>query len=90
MALRKFKEFIQDHERPVSRRLELNVLKEETDDSRNYGCSDGYNWQRVVGERTEVADGRFSNWHKEDERTWGHNYSNGRGVGVSAAKGIKV
>ena len=33
MALRKFKKFIQDHEKPVSRRLELNVLEEETDDS---------------------------------------------------------
>ena len=33
MALRKFKQFIQDHEQPVSRRLELNVLEEETDDS---------------------------------------------------------
>jgi hypothetical protein len=30
MALRKFKEFIRDRQRPVSRRL--NVLKEETDD----------------------------------------------------------
>ena len=31
MALRKFKEFIRDRQRPVSRRL-TNVLKEETDD----------------------------------------------------------
>ena len=33
MALQKFKEFIRDRQKPVSRRLELNVLKEETDDS---------------------------------------------------------
>jgi hypothetical protein len=33
MALRKFKKFIQDHERLVSRQLELNVLGEETDNS---------------------------------------------------------
>jgi hypothetical protein len=33
MALRKFKKFIQDYEKPVSRRLGLNVLEEETDDS---------------------------------------------------------
>ena len=33
MALRKFREFIRDRQRPVSRRLELNVLEEETDDS---------------------------------------------------------
>jgi hypothetical protein len=33
MAWRKFKEFIRDRQRPVSRRLEGNVLKEETDDS---------------------------------------------------------
>jgi len=31
MTLRKFREFIRDR-RPVSRRLELNVLGEETDD----------------------------------------------------------
>ena len=33
MALRKFKKVIQDHEKPVSRQLELNVFGEETDDS---------------------------------------------------------
>jgi hypothetical protein len=33
MALRKFKKFIQDHERPVSSQLELNVLGEEADGS---------------------------------------------------------
>ena len=32
MALRKFREFIRDGQRPVSRRLEPNVLEEETDD----------------------------------------------------------
>jgi hypothetical protein len=31
MALGKFREFIRDRQRPVSRRLELNVLEEETD-----------------------------------------------------------
>ena len=52
MALRKFREVIPDGQRPVSRRLERNVLEEETDDSGHYGCSDGYNCQRVVRERT--------------------------------------
>jgi hypothetical protein len=33
MALRKFKKFIQVHEKPVSRRSELNVLKEDADDT---------------------------------------------------------
>ena len=33
MALRKFKTFIQDHEKPVSRELQLNFWEEETDDS---------------------------------------------------------
>jgi hypothetical protein len=33
MALQKFKEFIRDRQRPVSRRSEPNVLKEETDDA---------------------------------------------------------
>ena len=33
MTLRKFRGFIQDCQRPVSRQLELNVLKEETDNS---------------------------------------------------------
>jgi len=33
MALRKFKTFIQHHEKAVSRRLGLNVLEEEMDDS---------------------------------------------------------
>ena len=32
MALRKFREFILDRQRTVSRRLEPNVLEEETDD----------------------------------------------------------
>jgi len=32
MALRKFREFIRDRQRFVSRRSELNVLEEETDD----------------------------------------------------------
>ena len=32
MTLRKFREFVRDCQRPVSRRLELNVLEEETDD----------------------------------------------------------
>ena len=33
MALRKFKTFIQLHEKPVSRRFGSNVLEEETDES---------------------------------------------------------
>ena len=32
MALRKFREFIRDRQRPISRRLELNVFEEEMDD----------------------------------------------------------
>jgi hypothetical protein len=32
MALRKFREFVRDCQTPVSRRLEPNVLEEETDD----------------------------------------------------------
>jgi hypothetical protein len=32
MTLRKFREFVRDCERPVSRRLEPSVLEEETDD----------------------------------------------------------
>jgi hypothetical protein len=32
MALRKFRELVQDRQRPVSIRLEPNVLEEETDD----------------------------------------------------------
>jgi hypothetical protein len=32
MALRKFREFVRDYQTPVSRRLESNVLKEETAD----------------------------------------------------------
>jgi hypothetical protein len=32
MTLRKFGEFVRDRQRPVSRRLEPNVLEEETDD----------------------------------------------------------
>ena len=31
MALRKFREFIRDGQRPISRRLELNVFEEEMD-----------------------------------------------------------
>jgi hypothetical protein len=32
MTLRKFREFVRDRQRPVSRRLEPNVLEEEMDD----------------------------------------------------------
>ena len=32
MALRKFREFVRDRQRPVSSRLEPNVLEKETDD----------------------------------------------------------
>ena len=32
MALQKFREFVRDRQRPVSTRLEPNVLEEETDD----------------------------------------------------------
>jgi hypothetical protein len=32
MALRKLREFVRDRQRPVSRRLEPNVLEEEMDD----------------------------------------------------------
>ena len=31
MALRKIREFIRDRQRPISRRLELNVFEEEMD-----------------------------------------------------------
>ena len=33
MALQTFKKFIQDYQKPISRRLGLSVLGEETDDS---------------------------------------------------------
>jgi hypothetical protein len=33
MALRKFKQFIQGQDKPVSRQLELNILEEEADNS---------------------------------------------------------
>jgi hypothetical protein len=32
MALRKFREFVRDRQRPVSKRREPNVLEEEVDD----------------------------------------------------------
>ena len=55
MALRKLREVIPDGQRPVSRRLELNGLKKIG----NYGCSDGCNWERVVGEQTAGVEGWF-------------------------------
>jgi hypothetical protein len=56
MALRKFKKFIQDHEKPVSRQLQLNFLEEETDDSGIVDAATVIIGQRVVGERTEVVE----------------------------------
>jgi hypothetical protein len=56
MSFRKFREFIQDRHRAASRGSELSALEEETYDSENYGCSDGYNWERAVRKRTEVVD----------------------------------
>ena len=61
MALRKIGECIRDCQRPVSSQLELNVLAVEADDQDITGYGDVYWWQRVVGERTEAADRRFSN-----------------------------
>ena len=60
MALRRFRGFIQDRQRRGSGRLEPNVLEEETDDQDITDAATVI-WQRVVGKRTEAADGRSSN-----------------------------
>jgi hypothetical protein len=57
MALRKFKTFIQDHEKPVSRELQLNFWEEETDDS---GIADAatviIGSELSAGERSSLRD----------------------------------
>ena len=89
MALRKFKQFVQDHEKPVSRQLELNVLEEETDDSEIADAATVIIGSELsASERRSLSDD-FINGIEQDERTWKHNYSNSRGVGVTAANGSR-
>ena len=61
MALRKLREVIPRSSETRFKTIGAERSEEETDDSGNYGCSDGYNSQRVVGEQTEAADGRSAN-----------------------------
>jgi hypothetical protein len=69
MALRKFGEFIQGRQRTVSRRLELDVLEEETDDQDITRCT-----TVIIGsdlstdERQSLRDGLINYTTKMSER----------------------
>ena len=69
MALRKFKTFIQDHEKPVSRELQLNFWEEETDDS---GIADAatviIGSELSMSEREALSDSFVNGIRKMSER----------------------
>ena len=68
MALRKVRKFIQDRQRTVSRRLERNVLEEETGDS---GIIDAatviIDSELLVNERLSLRDDFVSDIRKMSE-----------------------
>jgi hypothetical protein len=69
MALRKFREFIRDRQRPVSRRLELNVLEEETDDQDITDAATVIIGSELsVSERKRLTDDLLTDIRKMSER----------------------
>ena len=69
MALRKFREFIRDRQRPVSRRLERNVLEEETDDRDITDAATVIIGSELsVSERRRLTDDLLSDIRKMSER----------------------
>ena len=68
MALRKFKKFIQDHEQPVSRRLELKVLGEETDDLDADAATVIIGSEVSTSERRSLSDDFVNGIEKMSER----------------------
>ena len=69
MALQKFKEFIQDRQRPVSRRLEMKVIEEQTDDSIHCGCSAVIIGSELsASERKRLTDDLITGIRKMSER----------------------
>jgi hypothetical protein len=86
MALRKSREGYSGWSETRFKTIGAECSKKEDGWFGNYACSDGYNSQGVVGEQTQATDGQSANWHKEDERTWGHDYSNSGGVRVRGSR----
>ena len=69
MALRKFREFIRDRQRPVSRRLEPNVLEEETDDREITDAATVIIASELsVSERRRLTDDLLTDIRKMSER----------------------
>ena len=69
MALRKFREFIRDGQRPVSRRLEANVLEEETDDQDITDAATAIIGSELsVGERKRLTDDLLIDIRKMSKR----------------------
>jgi hypothetical protein len=69
MALRKLREFILDRQRTVSRRLEPNVLEEETDDQDIADAATVIiGSESAVSERQSLRDGLINYITKMSER----------------------
>ena len=69
MALRKLREFIRDSQRPVSRRLDPNVLEEETDDQDITDAATVIIGSELsVSERRRLTDGLITDIRKMSER----------------------
>jgi hypothetical protein len=69
MALRKLREFIRDRQRPASRRLEANVLEEETDDQDITDAATVIiGSELAVSERQSLRDGLINYITKMSER----------------------
>jgi hypothetical protein len=85
MALRKLREVIPDGQRPVSKRLELNVLKGKTDGSEIMDAAMVIIPSELSASKRQSLRGGFVN-DITVEREWTHSYSNGRDVGVRRAR----
>jgi len=69
MALRKFREFVRDRQRPIPRRLEPNVLEEETDDQDITDAATVIIGSELpVSERKRLTDDFLINIRKMSER----------------------
>jgi len=69
MALQTFKKFIRDYQKPISRRLGLSVLGEETDDSDIADASTVIIGSELsLGERKSLSDAFIDSIRRMGER----------------------
>ena len=90
MALQKFKEFIRDRQRPVSRRLEMKVIEEQTDDQYITDAATVIIGSELSASETEASDGQSSNWIRKMSERGNTIIATAVGIGVKAEKGISM